>query len=205
MAFIDDLLANMVLLLVIGITTAAFGFNLLNRARRGEAIEDTISGYLNAAFPVGLILLIFALWGEFTWPLPGSYNIVYYDGLTFLGISVLTWWVAHRYSGKFLYAGVVSAVLGVLTIYYGAVSYELGLSQEPIVLLALYVTYGLTGLLSLPLGIAIDAYRGPNGKREGRTWILVAFAILAVVALLAVLVNLVLVIPTVSAHLMHPP
>ncbi|MDP7982511.1 MAG: DUF981 family protein [Conexivisphaera sp.] len=205
MAFIDDLLANMVLLLVVGIATTVFGFDLWYRTRKGESIDETISSYLSAAFPVGLVILIFALWGEFTWPLPGSYNIVFYDGLTFLGISVLTWWAAHRYSGKFLYAGVVSAVLGILTVYYGVVSYELGLSQEPVVLLALYVMYGLTGLFSLPLGIAIDTYRGSNGKREGMTWILAAFAVLAVIAVLAALVNMALVAPTVSAHLMHPP
>ena len=205
MAFIDDLLVDMVLLLTVGVLTAAFGFDLWRRARKGGSIDEALSSYLNAALPVGLVALIFALWGEFTWPLPGSYNIVYYDGLTYLGVSLLTWWIAHRYSGRFLYAGVVSAVLGIITVYYGAVSYELGLSQEPIVLLMLYAMYGLTGLLSLPLGIAIDSYRGSNGRREGMAWVVAVFAVLAIVAVLATLVNLVLVVPTVGAHLMHPP
>jgi hypothetical protein len=35
MAFIDDLLANMVLLLVVGIATTVFGFDLWYRTREG--------------------------------------------------------------------------------------------------------------------------------------------------------------------------
>ena len=90
MVFIDNLLCNEILLLAIGVLTAIFGFDLWYRAKKGGSIDETLSSYLNAIFPLGLVVLIFALWGEFTWTLPGSYNILFDDALTFLGISLLT-------------------------------------------------------------------------------------------------------------------
>lgn len=200
--FVDDLLMDEAVLSALGLASAVFGFAAWSSMRKGRPIDFELSSFLNAALAPGLVLLIVALKDEFTWPLPGSYNILFYDPLVFLGVSVLAWWLTLRSGQRFLYAGVLTAILGLLTIYYGSVGYSLGMTLEPSMMFALFALYGLTGLLSLPLGIAIDAYRMPGQRAKWVAWAALIFGILAVLSLI---VNLVLIAPTVGAHLAHAP
>ena len=198
----DDLLMDEVVLSALGLTSAVFGFAAWNSMRKGRPMDFELSSFLNAVLAPGLVLLIVALKDEFTWPLPGSYNILFYDPLVFLGVSVLAWWLTLRSGQRFLYAGILTAILGLLTIYYGSVGYALGMTQEPAAMFALYALYGLTGFLSLPLGIAIDGYRMPGQRAKWVAWVALIFGVLAILSLI---VNLVLIAPTVWAHMAHAP
>jgi len=200
--FVDDLLMDEVVLSALGLTSAVFGFAAWNSMRKGRPMDFELSSFLNAVLAPGLVLLIVALKDEFTWPLPGSYNILFYDPLVFLGVSVLAWWLTLRSGQRFLYAGILTAILGLLTIYYGSVGYALGMTQEPAAMFALYALYGLTGFLSLPLGIAIDGYRMPGQRAKWVAWVALIFGVLAILSLI---VNLVLIAPTVWAHMAHAP
>jgi len=200
--FVDDLLMDEVVLSALGLTSAVFGFAAWNSMRKGRPMDFELSSFLNAVLAPGLVLLIVALKDEFTWPLPGSYNILFYDPLVFLGVSVLAWWLTLRSGQRFLYAGILTAILGLLTIYYGSVGYALGMTQEPAAMFALYALYGLTGFLSLPLGIAIDGYRMPGQRAKWVAWAALIFGVLAILSLI---VNLVLIAPTVWAHMAHAP
>jgi len=200
--FVDDLLMDEAVLSALGLTSAVFGFAAWNSMRKGRPMDFELSSFLNAVLAPGLVLLIVALKDEFTWPLPGSYNILFYDPLVFLGVSVLAWWLTLRSGQRFLYAGILTAILGLLTIYYGSVGYALGMTQEPAAMFALYALYGLTGFLSLPLGIAIDGYRMPGQRAKWVAWVALIFGVLAILSLI---VNLVLIAPTVWAHMAHAP
>ena len=38
---------------------------------------------------IGIYMFVMALWGQLAWPLPGSYNILFYDPMISFGIVLI--------------------------------------------------------------------------------------------------------------------
>lgn len=137
----------------------------LIRANRGLGIFFTA---------VGAYALATGLWGTFTWPLPGPYNIVlinpwglYGLALLLLGASSITGAGLHG-----LALGVPALSLPVLV--YGALIYTNNLTREPLMASLMYILIALAGLLS-PLLLLT--------KRRG--FAIVVMGLIAIAALIA--------------------
>lgn len=160
----------------------------------------------NASVPLGILgayLLVMGIWGQFTWTLPGSYNILFYDPLVSLGILLVAFAVAVRTGAKLEYVGFLGLLVGIMTIMYGIEGYSIGLTQAPLALLAMYFFYGAAGIFSYPVSMIADRLPGLQ-KRVWYGWtvILVIFWILILVAsLLSAFVGL----SAVPAHLLSAP
>lgn len=111
------------------------------------------------------MVLIIGFWGELTWPisvvsggtnLMGAYNILFYDPYLMLGMVLVSFsgLVLLRLSTR--YAGLLAAMTGALSIYYGINAYILGMTKVPIVMLFLYLALGLTAIFTFPVTILID-------------------------------------------------
>ncbi len=109
---------------------------------------------------VGAYMMIMGLWGQFTWPLPGSYNILFYDPLLSFGMIVLGLGLTIHFRVKFEYVGFFGLLIGIMTIIYGIQGYSIGLTEEPIALLALYGFFGVAGIFSYPVALIMERIPG---------------------------------------------
>jgi putative membrane protein len=105
---------------------------------------------------IGVAVLSIGLWGELSWPLPGSYNILFYDPYLMLGVVLVSFAASVAFRLRTQYVGLLAAMTGALSIYYGINAYDLGLTKEPLAMLALYVALGGTAVLTFPVTIFMD-------------------------------------------------
>ncbi|BBD72230.1 hypothetical protein HS1genome_0619 [Sulfodiicoccus acidiphilus] len=155
---------------------------------------------------VGAYLLITSLFGQFTWPLPGSYNILFYDVLSLGGIVIIAAGLAF-YRGITLqldYVGLAALLVGLMAIFYGYEGFKLGLTQEPLALFLLYLFYGLAGILSFPYMLLVRGVASGQLSRVNpslNVLVILFWLTLLLGSLLAVFIAG----EAVPAHLAHPP
>jgi putative membrane protein len=168
MVFIDDL--------AFGLFSISFaGFLLLYTVtsmylvyRSGKKnYLDHLEGASVPMILVGGYLTILGFFGQFTWPLPGSYNILFFDPMISFGLVTLAFAIAIRWKVNLEYAGFFGLLVGIMTLIYGYQGYSIGLTLEPIALLLLYVFYGIAGIFSYPVALIADRLPG----LQKRPWI----------------------------------
>jgi putative membrane protein len=114
-----------------------------------------------AAVPLaglGIIIAGIGLWGEIVWPLPGPYDILFFDPYVLLGIVLLGFSTAVVFRWRTQYVGFLAAMVGLLSIYYGAEAYNLGLTKEPLAMFLLYLGMGGTAVFTFPVTLWLDRY-----------------------------------------------
>jgi len=107
---------------------------------------------------LGVIIATIGLWGEIVWPLPGSYNILFFDPYLLLGVVLIGYAVCLGFRWRTQYIGLLAAMTGLLSIYYGANAYNLGLTKEPLAMFLLYVSMGCMAIFTFPVTLWIDRY-----------------------------------------------
>ncbi len=158
MTFIDNLGIELDALILVTAAVFYTGFWVLWSFTRGSR-EEALRHLRGGAFVMGLLgsfLLLLGIWGEFVWPLPASYNLLFYDptvmiGLLLVGFAVL---VAFRLPTHFI--GLVGVVSGSGVIYYGARAYRLGLTLEPLEMFAMFAAFGLLAIVAWPATWFVD-------------------------------------------------
>ncbi|MGC8479375.1 MAG: DUF981 family protein [Candidatus Micrarchaeia archaeon] len=98
-----------------------------------------------------------SLWGQLTWPLPGSYNILFFDPLMSLSIVLIGFAWSVRARIKIHYVGLFSLIVGLMTIDYGITGYMLRLTQSPLAFMGLFVAYEIIGILAFPVSLMMVA------------------------------------------------
>jgi putative membrane protein len=137
------------------------------QARRMEAfqrIKEVLSEGAVVIFGVGGIATLLGLWGEFTWTLPGSYNLLFDDAYVLLGLVLMVFSASVLLGKGASSSGLLSMLSGIITIWYGLNGYLLGLTKEPIALLGIYGLFGLSAVVGLPVTRVLDSW-----LREART------------------------------------
>jgi putative membrane protein len=181
------------------------GLTILYLARRMLARKGKGAGTdLESCAPVlgllGLYTFVNGLYCQLTWPLPGSYNILYYDILPLWGLLLMGLGVAFYRKMKLRYIGFLSALVGLMAIGYGVANYSIGPSPGSTAVLALYSLFGLAGVLGYGITLMADGdWRG--GKTLwAAVWTVFALALL-IGSLLAILIGA----GAVPAHLLSAP
>jgi Predicted membrane protein len=170
--FVDILTAQLLALAFAGYIIVYTFLRAYIRFRREKArVLDDLS---YAAFPLGALgfyIFITGIWGQFAWPLPGPYNILFYDMYPILGLMLMGFAFAITYEtgkpqARYLhFIGFFSMLTGLATIYYGASGYALQLTREPFIMFLMYVALGLTGVLSYPATVILEnIVANPNKK-----------------------------------------
>lgn len=159
------------------------------------------------AIPLGLMgayMFIMGLWGQFTWPLPGSYNILFYDPLISFGIVLIAFALAVKYGMRLEYVGFLGLMVGIMVIAYGAEGYSIGLTQEPIALLLMYFLYGFAAVFSYPVSLIADRL---SSIKKGKVWHGWKFslAMFWIFLLLASLLSGFVAVSAISSHLITAP
>jgi putative membrane protein len=107
---------------------------------------------------IGVIIAAIGLWGEIVWPLPGPYNILFFDPYVLLGTVLIAFAITVLFRWRTQYVGLLAAFTGLLSIYYGANAYNLGLTKEPLAMFLLYIAMGGTAVFTFPVTLWLDRY-----------------------------------------------
>lgn len=204
MAFIDDLAMELFTLALVGIVSMYMTASVYLEYRKNGAknIEEILKPGVFPLGVLGVVILIMGFYGEMTWPLPGSYNILFYDPYMFIGMILVMMAVAIGYRQKLQYVGILAFFAGIIAIYYGANAYIDKMTSSPIAMLGLYIAFGLTGVFTFPTTLIYDMLPGREKVSKGWTVILVLFWLgLIISAVLAAITA----IEAVPQHLLSPP
>ena len=203
MVFIDDLAFELFTLSLVGVVSIYLTGYAYLYYRKGLKDVETIMR--PGAFILGIlgaIIVIMGIFGEMTWPLPGSYNILFYDPYLLFGIILVAVSSSIILKQKLQFSGVLALFSGLIAIYYGINAYLDKMTSSPIAMLGLYLSLGLTGMFTFPATLIYDLL--PSRDKVSRFWtvILILFWVgLIVSSVLAALTA----IEAVPQHLLKPP
>src|ERR1700729_1209085 len=127
MAFVDNLAFSLTAISFAGFLILYMISSMYLVYRKGR--KNFYDYLISAAIPLGIIgayMVVMALWGQSTWPLPGSYNILFYDPLLAFGIVTLSFSLAIKAKVRLEYVGFLALMVGVMVIAYGIEGYNLG-------------------------------------------------------------------------------
>lgn len=201
--FIDDLAFELFTLSLVGVISLYMTTSVYLAYRKG--VKDIEKVLRPGAYPLGIlggIITIMSIYGEMTWPLPSSYNILFYDPYLMLGLILVMMSVSIILNQKLQYVGVIALFAGLIAIYYGVSAYTDKMTASPFAMLGLYIAFGLTGVFTYPATLIYDTLPGKEKVSKAWTVTLVIFWIgLVVSAVLASVTG----VPAVSQHLISPP
>jgi putative membrane protein len=136
--------------------------------------------YFAAGFAAtGLVALSGGLYLIFTWPLPGSYNVMFGEPSVMLGAILLAAALALARDWSLWSVGLLAMLAGVTAVLIGARILNLGLTQSAPLSAAGFCLTGLAGILTLP----VAQWRNSKGLRipaalaallGGAIWLLTA-------------------------------
>lgn len=203
MTFIDLLTSQLFVLGFIGLLVASITIREMLLYKSGRKHHSNFKAGALPLTVLGIYAFVTGLYGQLTWPLPGSYNILFYDVYTLMGLLFISLAWTMRSDLDTQHVGFFGLLIGLVTIYYGIVGYNIGLTTVPIALLGLYSLFGLAGVLSYPMTIMFD--RATSGVRNRSVWwvVLVVAFLIAIIfgSLLAVFVAA----SAIPAHLLTTP
>ena len=204
MVFIDNLAFGLFAITIAGLmllySTVSVYFSYKENKK---TLSNNIKDITIPLFFIGAYLLIAGLWGGFTWPLPGAYNILFYDPMMAFGIVMLAFATTGRLGGNLEHAGFLALLAGVMVIIYGIEGYSVGLTLSPIALLGMFLFYGFAGILAYPSTI-IGQRSIVSQKNIPTLW----FAILILFCLSLLAASAIagyIGFEAVSGHLANPP
>ena len=203
MAFIDDLALELFTIALIGVVSLFTISKIFLNYRKGDTDVEGIlkQGAVPLAI-LGGIVTIMGIYGEMTWPLPGSYNILFYDPYLILG-TVDLMIVASIFLGyRLQYSGIVAMFAGFIAIYYGISAYIQQMTSSPLAMLGLYTAFGATGILTFPVTVIYDML--PGRKKASTLWTVVLVLFWIALFASAVLASMTAILAD-PKHMLHPP
>lgn len=143
--------------------------------KKGKSITVLTEELKASSFPLFLLsafMIITGLFGEFLYPLPGSYNMLFYDVYIMFGLIVFSTASAMYYKQPRTehYIGFFALMAGLVTIWYGVSAYNLSMTSSPLGLLGLYLSFGLAGVFAYPFMVLDSRYLlGKGGKKISKS------------------------------------
>ena len=184
LVFIDNLAYSLFVMGFVSLLLLYMMSSMYLAYRKGK--RDFIDYIRGATVPlavIGIYIIISGIYGQLTWPLPGSYNILFYDPFISLGIAIVSFAAATRYRVRLEYIGFLSLLFGVMVIVYGITAYGIKMTTAPFAMLVLYILYGIVGILAYPASMIVDRLPGlKRGMWYGWNMVFVIFWIFLLVA-----------------------
>jgi len=181
MALFVDQLTGQLVAMAAGFITLAYGL-LRTFATHSELIKykQAIGAQYLPLLTIGIYMSITGFYGLLTWPLPSSYNILFYDLYPLLGLGLIMIALGVKNGYKLEHLGFLGILLGIVTMYYGTIGYLKNMTEEPAALLALFVLTGLSAILFYPVSMFID-----NGNPMLKIFLLIDAILLILAGIVA--------------------
>lgn len=206
MGFIDDLSVIVDLLVLVAVVIFYTGFlvwfNTMYKKDLPRAYTHLREGGFILAL-LGAIIGLFALWGEFVWPLTivlpfgdlTVYNVFFFDPLILLSLLLVAFGAAVWAKLPTHFVGVMAVVCGGGVIYYGYLGYGNGLTLDHLETFLLFLVWGAMAIGSYGATLFVDwfviATQNPSAAPLAssttpaypRMWSVLIFLFLVVVVL----------------------
>ncbi len=182
MVFVDNVALELLILFFSGMLIIYTTINIYREKKDNKKPETKIN--IIPLFILGLFIFINGIAEEIMWPLPGSYNILFYDPFVLFGMILLGFSISIALKQKLSYIGFFAFLSGIITGVYGLFGYLLNMTQSPQMLLALYVLFGISGIFAYPSTLIYDS----NKKSKMHLFILILFWVFLFLASLTALV-----------------
>ncbi|AAY79717.1 DUF981 family protein [Sulfolobus acidocaldarius] len=181
MALFIDPLTSQLIVLASSFLVLAYGFikTYFTVHSSIQEYRESLRSLYMPLLVMGSFMAITGLYGLLVWPLPGSYNILFYDLYPILGLGLMGIAFSLKNNYKLELFGFLALILGLVTIYYGVQGYFKGLTTEPIALLGLYTLVGLASFFFYPVSIFVD------NASKGKIFLIIDSVFLILSALLA--------------------
>ena len=207
--FIDDLSVVVDLLVLVAVVIFYTGFlvwfHTLYKKDSARAYTHLRQGGFVLALLGGLIGL-FALWGEFVWPLTITisagnitvYNVFFFDPLILLSLLLVSFGAAVWFKLPTHFVGVMAIPIGGGVIYYGYLGYQNNLTLDHLETYLLFLVWGTVAIASYGATLFVDWFvigtQNPNAAPLAssttpafpRMWTVLIFLFLVVVVLAGV-------------------
>jgi uncharacterized membrane protein len=163
MAFIDDLslvIDLLILLCAVIFYTGALVWFEFRRKDQVRAYSHLRAGAVLIG-GLGLLIGLIAVWGELLWPISGfpgalSYDLFFFDVLILLALLLITFPVLIWRRLPTHFVGMLSVISGLGVLFYGFRAYQLGLTQDKLETLLMYMAFGGMAILVYPATLFID-------------------------------------------------
>jgi putative membrane protein len=163
MAFIDDLslvIDLLILLCAVVFYTGVLVWFEFRRKDQVRAYSHLRGGTLMIGM-LGLVIGLFSVWGEITWPINGfpgatSYDLFFFDVLILLSLLLVSFAVAVWLRLPTHFVGMFSVIAGIGVLFYGVRAYQISLTLDPYETLLMYVAFGGVAILVYPATLFID-------------------------------------------------
>ena len=206
MGFIDDLSVIVDLMVLVAVIIFYTGFLVwyhgLYKKDAARAYTHLREGGFVLAL-LGGILGLFALWGEFVWPLTITfgtssltvYNIFFFDPLVLLSILLVGFGAAVWAKLPTHMVGVMGVPIGGGIVYYGYIGYHNGLTLDHLETFLLFIAWGALAIASYGATLFVDWFvvanqnpsagplASPTTPAYPRMWTGLIFAFMVVVVL----------------------
>ncbi len=117
-----------------------------------EALEEPKApAWASSFFALALLGLIGGFYMVFTWPIPGSYNIIFGEPVILLAVFQLAAAFNIYYNYSLMPVGALSAIAGIIVGFIGYRIIDLELTIVPVLSGLGFLTTGLVGILTPPL------------------------------------------------------
>ena len=154
--FIDQLSGQLIAMFVVFLTFAYGLIKTFTTHSELSQYKQAIKAQYLPLLVIGTYMSVTGFYGLLFWPLPGSYNILFYDLYPLLGLGLIMIALGIKNDYKLEHLGFLGILYGLITIYYGAMGYSHHMTLEPAALLALYVLTGLSAIFFYPVSMFID-------------------------------------------------
>ncbi len=158
MTFLDDLTLVLDLLILVTATVFYTAVLVWFEVRRKDLVRAN-SHLREGALLLGLLgffLGVISVWGETDWPLPGQFNLFFFDATLMLSIILIAFALAVWYRFPTHFVGMLSVIAGLGVLFYGVRAYNLGLTLDPRDTLYLYLGFGAAAIGAYPATLYID-------------------------------------------------
>ncbi len=190
--FVDNLALELLILFITGMlilyTTIVYFKN-----RKAKETINVIPLLI-----LGIFIFIIGIIEEIMWPLPKSYNILFYDPFILFGMILIAFTTSILLKQKLHYVGFFSLISGAIVIVYGVSGCILNMTRSPMMLLGLFGFFGLSGIFAYPVALMYD-YKKSSKAYEFMLALFLIFLIIAI--LLALLLGVV----ALHGHLLATP
>lgn len=130
--------------LIAGYTLLTYFLAIGLDVERGKGLAAAFGG-------VGLLNLVLGLGITLTWPLPGSYNILFGEATAMFGIVFLAAGIAIAREWDLYPITLIASIFGIYVLIAGWGIFSLNMTRTPLMTTLLYLLVGITALLA-PLG-----------------------------------------------------
>ena len=170
MTFLDDLTIVLDLMVLVAVAIFYTGFWVWFELRRKDQPRALVHLREGAVMlgSLGVVLGIFAIWGELTWPLSvvlpngtnvlAAYDLLFFDSMVLLAFLLVAFMVTVLLRLPTHFVGILGAVSGIGIGYYGYRAYNLSLTLDPLETFLLFLGFAAVGVASYPVTLYIDTF-----------------------------------------------